>query len=160
MRHKDVIKLIVSLVTVFSVSGLASLSMRSAQTWDWYVQLNKPFFTPPGWLFGPAWTLLYTLMAVSAYLVWRKGLQDRQVKTALGLFLAQLVLNGLWTPIFFGLRLIFPALVEIVVLWLAIAFTILHFRRISSSAAVLMIPYLGWVGYAAVLNLSFWLLNR
>lgn len=160
MGHKSVVRFIVSLAAVVSVSALSSLTMRSEATWDWYNQLNKPFFMPPGWLFGPVWTILYILMAIAAFLVWQRGLQDKKVKTALGLFLIQLILNGLWTPLFFGAQQIFIAFVEIILLWTAIVITIISFKKISIPAAILMLPYLFWVSFAAVLNMSLWLLNR
>lgn len=160
MGHKSVIRFIVSFAAVVSVSALSSLTMRSEATWDWYNQLNKPSFMPPGWLFGPVWTILYILMATAAFLVWQRGFQDKKVKTALGLFLVQLILNGLWTPIFFGAQQIFIAFVVIILLWATILLTIIHFKKISLPAAILMLPYLFWVSFAAILNMSLWLLNR
>jgi tryptophan-rich sensory protein len=125
---------------------------------DWYASLAKPAWNPPGYVFGPVWTALYLLMGVAAWMVWRKeGFSGAPV--ALGLFLFQLALNALWSYLFFGLQRPGCALVEVIILWLAILATTLRFWRISSAAGVLMLPYLLWVGFATVLNLQLWRLN-
>ena len=126
---------------------------------SWYVYLNKPFFTPPGWLFGPAWTLLYLLMGLSAYLIYQKGFKDEKVKHALYLFAVQLGLNTLWSFIFFGFKLPLPAFAEIVVLWVFIFLTIKAFLKLDKTAGYLMVPYLVWVTYASLLNFAIALLN-
>lgn len=126
---------------------------------SWYQALDKPVFTPPNWLFGPVWTLLYALMGIAAFLVWREGTDRRDVRTALGLFVAQLVLNGIWTPIFFGAQQIAGGAVVIVALLVVIALTIRAFFRVSRVAGWLLVPYILWVGYATALNLSIWWLN-
>ena len=159
MKVTMVVKLVVCLALTFSAALLGSLFTRNV-VGDWYANLNKPFFTPPGWLFGPVWTALYVLMAVSAAMVWDKGLDKAAVRIALALFLVQLILNGLWTPLFFGLKMPLLALVEILLLWVAIGLTILAFARVSLVAAVLLLPYILWTCFAAVLNLFIWLLNR
>ena len=159
MKVTMVVKLVVCLVLTFSAAILGSLSTRNA-VGDWYANLNKPSFTPPGWLFGPVWTALYVLMAVSAAIVWDKGLDKAAVRIALALFLVQLILNGLWTPLFFGLRMPLVAFIEILLLWVAVGLTILVFARVSLAAAMLLMPYILWTSFAAVLNLSIWLLNR
>jgi len=125
----------------------------------WYTTLQKPGFNPPNWVFGPVWTTLYTLMGISAYLVWMKGWDKKEVRVALWVFILQLVLNTMWSIIFFGAKELFSAFVEIVFLWLAIVFTIFLFNRISRNAALLMVPYLLWVSFAAFLNYSIWQLN-
>ena len=125
----------------------------------WSGQLRKPFFTPPDWIFGPVWTILYLLMAISFFLVWSKGINYPKVKYAIGYFLIQLGLNAVWTPLFFGFHLILPAFIEIILLWLAILVTFYAFKRISFYAAVLLIPYVAWVGFAVILNGSIWYLN-
>ena len=109
---------------------------------------------------GIVWPILYVMMGVAAFLIWRKGIGSRQVRTALGLFLVQLVLNGLWTPIFFGLHMMGLALAEIILLWLAILATIVGFWRLSKVAACLLIPYILWVSFAIALNAALWNLNR
>jgi len=159
MKFTTAIKFILCLVVTFSAAFIGSYFTRSAIS-GWYANLNKPFFTPPDWLFGPVWTGLYILMAVSAFLVWQKGFAHPAVKMALALYLLQLVLNLLWTPIFFGLKMPFIAFIEIVFLYIAIIFTILAFARVSIFAALLLIPYILWTTFAAILNLSIWLLNR
>ncbi len=120
----------------------------------WYDALVKPLFTPPGWLFGPVWTTLYLLMGIAAYIVWKQ--KNRAAITA---FSVQLALNLLWTVLFFGMRLPGTAFIEIVVLLLAIATTIALFWKTSRAAGALLIPYIIWVTFAAVLNYSLWQLN-
>lgn len=127
---------------------------------NWYNTLSKPFFTPPAWLFGPAWTFLYVLMAVSAFLVWRKRTTKKKVKEALKVFVIQLVLNLAWSPIFFGLHDIFLALLLILVLWYLILLTIREFYKIDKIASYLLWPYLVWVSFATILNFSVWYLNK
>lgn len=126
---------------------------------EWYAQLKKPAWNPPGWIFGPVWTALYTLMAVSAWLVWRRGGFTTQGR-ALGLFLLQLSLNALWSPLFFGLQQPALAFVDILLLWLAILGTVRIFWRVRRNAGILLLPYLAWVTFAAVLNFTLWQLNR
>lgn len=122
---------------------------------DWYASLNKPSFNPPGWVFGPVWTVLYAMMGVSAWLVWRQGNGVRPLAP----WLLQLSLNAAWTPVFFGLHRMDIALVIIIAMWLAILATILAFRKRSRPAALLLVPYLLWVSFATVLNAALWRLN-
>ena len=126
----------------------------------WYAGLIKPSFNPPDWLFGPVWTALYFTMAVAAWLVWKSESGNPMVKPALLLFFVQLVFNVLWSALFFGLQRPGWAFVEIIVLWLLILAACLAFFRVSRWAALLLVPYLGWVFYAAVLNGAIWWLNR
>ena len=125
---------------------------------EWYAALKKPAWNPPGWVFAPVWTTLYTMMAVAAWLVWQRGGFAAQ-RRPLGLFLAQLALNALWTPLFFGWHLPGLAFAEIVLLWLAIAATLIAFRPVSRVAAWLLAPYLAWVSFASFLNFTLWRLN-
>lgn len=125
---------------------------------DWYAALHKPSWNPPPWVFGPAWTFLYITMAVAAWLVWREGGWKAQ-RRALGLFIVQWFLNALWTPLFFGAHLPGVAFGEIVLLWLAIAATLVAFWRVKKAAGLLLVPYLAWVSFAAALNFSIWRLN-
>lgn len=118
----------------------------------WYNTLNKPFFNPPSWVFGPAWTILYILMAVSAYLVWKK-------KGSLKLFWIQLALNLAWSPAFFGAHNILLSLFIIVPMWIFILKTIKAFAKIDKMASYLLYPYLAWVSFATLLNFSVWILN-
>lgn len=124
---------------------------------DYYARLDRPSWAPPGWLFGPVWTALYALMGVAAWLVAKRG--GSGTRPALGLFGAQLALNAAWTPIFFGLRNPGLALVEIVVLWVAIAATVVAFLARRTAAGALLLPYLAWVSFAAVLNFEIWRRN-
>jgi benzodiazapine receptor len=122
---------------------------------DWYKQLDKPGWRPPDWLFAPVWTVLYASIALSGWLVWRQaGIAGAALP--LSVFLVQLLLNAAWMPIFFGLHRLGLALVEILVLWAAILATIILFQRVSLAAAMLLVPYLAWVGFAAALNYSIW----
>jgi benzodiazapine receptor len=128
------------------------------QPGDWYAGLIKPALTPPARVFGPVWTLLYVMMATAAWLVWRKhGLAN--AIGSLGLFLGQLVLNALWSYLFFGLQRPGLAFLDIVVLWLAILATLVAFWRSHPAAGVLLLPYLLWVSFATYLNFQFWRLN-
>jgi benzodiazapine receptor len=127
---------------------------------NWYANLNKPSFTPPDWLFGPVWTLLYIVMGISAFLVWRKGLANKAVRNALVCFVVQLILNALWSPLFFGLHSVLLGLIDIFLLELAVILTVVYFEKISVPAALLLVPYLAWVTFAGILNLMIYLLNR
>ena len=125
---------------------------------DWYTHLAKPAFNPPAWVFAPVWTLLYLVMGVAAWLVWRQRGVAR-VAPALALFLVQLALNAAWSWLFFGLHHIGWALVDLAALWLAIGATLLAFWAHRPLAGLLMVPYLLWVSFAALLNFQFWRLN-
>jgi benzodiazapine receptor len=151
-------KLIASIVVCQLAGVIGSIFTRSAIP-AWYATLKKPSFTPPNWVFSPVWITLFVLMGIAAFLVWNKGLSDQRVKTALGIFVVQLILNVLWSAMFFGLRSPLAGLIEISVLWVAILLTILYFFRVSEAAGILLIPYILWVSFAAVLNFSIWKLN-
>jgi translocator protein len=153
-QGKSILGLIGWLMLCFSASAVGVLFMPG----EWYSALNKPAWNPPGWIFGPVWTGLYAMMAVAAWLVWQRGGFAVQ-RRPLGLFLAQLALNALWTPLFFGLRQPGVAFAVILLLWLAILATLLAFRPVSRAAAWLLVPYLAWVSFAAVLNGTLWRLN-
>ena len=125
---------------------------------EWYAGLIKPTWNPPNWIFGPVWTVLYIMMAVAAWLVWRaKGWKGAGF--ALQLFIAQLIANALWSYCFFGLQKPFIALLDILVMWLLILATIIAFSRIKPLAAGLLVPYFLWVSFAAFLNFTIWRLN-
>ncbi len=149
--------LIVFFAICLGAGGLGSFFTASSVR-DWYPRLRKPAGTPPSWVFGPVWTTLYILMAISAWLIWWE--YGRGALPALLIFFAQLALNVAWSGIFFGSRMIGLALTEIAVLWLAIAFNIFVFYALLPTAALLLLPYLLWVSYAAYLNWGFWRLNR
>jgi benzodiazapine receptor len=159
MKIRDIWKLVVSIIASLAAGAIGSVFTRQAIP-TWYDTLEKPIFNPPNWVFMPVWTLLYIMMGVAAFLVWRKGLENRQVRIALIVFLVQLVLNTLWSVVFFGFESPLLGLIVIAALWVAILFSTLMFYRISRVAGVLMLPYLLWVTFAAVLNESIWLLNR
>lgn len=125
----------------------------------WYAALVKPAISPPNWVFGPVWTTLYILMAVAAWLVYLKGWEHPGVKAALAVYALQLVLNALWSYIFFGMHALGAAFVELVVLWLSIAATMYLFYAIAPLAAALLVPYLAWVSFAGCLNYLLWTLN-
>lgn len=139
------------------VGGLGAIATARGLK-GWYPRLEKPSFNPPNYVFGPVWTTLYAVMGVSAWMIWRKR-NEPGAERALGLFALQLGLNAVWSPIFFGLRAPGAALADILVLDGAIAAYMSAARRVSTPAAALMVPYLGWSGFATVLNGSIWWLN-
>lgn len=142
------------LLLCFAASAMGALFMPG----EWYAALAKPAWNPPGWIFGPVWTILYAMMAVAAWLVWQRGGWAAQGRP-LRLFLVQLALNALWSPIFFGLHEPGLAFAEMILLWLAIGVTLVRFWRVHRAAAWLLVPYLAWVSFAAVLNGTLWRLN-
>ncbi|MDD5416087.1 MAG: tryptophan-rich sensory protein [Candidatus Daviesbacteria bacterium] len=148
---RNIFKLILSIVICLAAGGVGSLFITSSIP-DWYQTLNKPFFSPPNWVFGPVWTILYIMMGLSLYLVWTK----KKVPT---IFWIQLILNVAWSIIFFEMKNPALALVEIVALWIAIFLTIKAFTKINKLAGNLLIPYLLWVTFASFLNLSIVILN-
>ncbi|QOG02799.1 TspO/MBR family protein [Flavobacterium sp. MDT1-60] len=154
------IKIAIALLVCLAVGYSASTVTRpSVETW--YPALIKPIFNPPNWIFMPMWTLLYILMAVATGLVWDKiKEQNEAVKKALFFFIIQLTLNAIWSYLFFGLKNPLLALIEIALLWLMIYETYLKFTKINKTAGYLLIPYLAWVAFAAVLNASIWWLNK
>jgi len=152
---KKLIPLILNLGIAYGVAFFGSL-FTTPSIGNWYATLNKPSFNPPNYLFGPVWTLLFTLMAISAYLVWKKR---RRVTTELKLYATQLGLNFLWSYLFFGLHRPELALFEIILLWIFIALTITGFYKVDKLAAYLLIPYILWVSFAAFLNYSIVTLN-
>lgn len=145
------------LAASFGVAAIGG-AFTAAGMPEWYMSLDMPAFNPPSWVFGPVWTALYIMMAVAAWLVWRRSGFGR-AKTALGLYFIQLALNLAWSGIFFGLRSPGWALAEIGVLWVAIVATAVYFFRHSALAGWLMVPYALWVSFAAILNAAIWRLN-
>jgi len=158
MGARDIVKLVVSIIACQGAGLIGSLA-TTPNIPTWYAALEKPFFTPPSWLFAPAWITLYLLMAIAAFLVWRQGFAQEGVKCALTVFLVQLVLNSLWSVVFFGLQSPLYGMVVIIALWIAILLTIIKFFRLSTAAGWLMIPYILWVSFASALNISIWVLN-
>lgn len=143
------------LLVFFALVALAAGLGASAAPDAWYGALHKPWFNPPNWIFGPVWTLLYVLMAIAAWRVFRK----RGAGIALTLWIIQLACNAAWSPIFFGAHQLGWALADIIVLWALLAATTVLFWRIDRPAGALMVPYWVWVTFAAVLNASIWNLN-
>ena len=155
----NAVKLIIAVAAPVVIGGLSGFATaRGVSTW--YPTLVKPSFNPPAWVFGPVWTVLYLMMGVAAYLVWRLGIDADGVRVALAVFVVQLTLNGLWPILFFGMHSPGWALVEIVVLWFAIGVTIRLFWIVAPAAGALLLPYWAWVSFATVLNASLWWLNR
>ena len=156
MRVPDIFRLILAIV-ICELAGVIGSVFTAGSVSTWYVTLAKPVFNPPNWLFGPVWTLLYLLMGISLWLVWRSKSKFKSI--AILFFSIQLLLNILWSIIFFGLKSILGALIEIILLWALIIITIILFHRISKTAAWILLPYILWVTFAAILNFSIWLLN-
>lgn len=155
---KNLPKLITSIIGCQLVGIIGSVfTVSSIPTW--YASLNKPWFAPPNWIFGPVWTTLYLMMGISFYLVWIQGWKKQKVRTAGFYFLAQLGLNFIWSPLFFGLQSPLIALVVIVALLVLIVLTMKQFYPLSKPAFYLLVPYLLWVSFATVLNAGIWVLN-
>lgn len=153
-------RIAVAIIVCLAV-GYSSSTVTKEGVETWYPTIIKPAFNPPNWIFMPVWTLLFVLMGIAAGLVWdRIKDQNAEVKKALGFFLIQLALNAIWSYLFFGLKNPMLALIEIALLWLMIYETYLKFIKINKTAGYLLIPYLAWVGFAAILNASIWWLNR
>jgi benzodiazapine receptor len=159
MKTGDVFKLIVS-IAVCQLAGLIGGIFTASSVETWYATLTKPSFNPPNWLFSPVWITLYALMGIALFLVWKRGVHTEGVKKALSFFGVQLVLNTLWSVLFFGLKIPLLAFIEIVILWGFILITFLKFKKISRLTGILLIPYILWVSFAAVLNFFLWYLNR
>lgn len=155
--RRTVLSLLAFVAAVTAVATLSGLSVARAVP-EWYGTLSKPSWTPPAWLFGPVWTVLYLLMATAAWLVWsRQGLAGAALP--LGLFALQLALNAAWSPVFFGLHAIGWGFAVIVGLWAAVLATLVAFWRVLPAAAWLLVPYQLWITFAGALNLAIWRLN-
>ena len=151
-------KLFISILIPLLVGAIAGFFTSSGVN-GWYATANKPWFNPPNWIFAPVWTLLYILMGIAFYIIWKAEVNEKVKQTAIILFIVQLSLNFFWSLIFFKLQQPGWAIAEIMLMWVAIFFTILWFGKISSFAAWLMIPYICWVSFASVLNYAIWKLN-
>lgn len=152
----QILGLLAWLITVFAASSIGALASINAS--EFYAALAQPGWAPPPSVFGPVWSLLYALMGISVWLVWREG-AFRQNRKVLGLFMAQLALNALWSWLFFTWNLGGLALAELIILWVFILATIIGFWRVKAIAGVLLLPYLCWVSFAGLLNFSLWNLN-
>ena len=142
------------LVFCFAAAGSAAFVSIDG----WFAALQKPSWNPPSWLFGPVWTVLYAMMSVAAWLVWKRGGWKGQGR-ALGVFCVQWLFNALWTPLFFGAHLPGWAFLDIVLLWVSLAATVVLFWRVNRLAGAMLMPYLAWVTFAAALNLTLWRMN-
>jgi translocator protein len=181
MKYNNLFKFFTSII-ICELAGIIGSFFTIPQINDWYKGLNKPFFSPPNWIFGPAWTTLFVLMGISLYLVWiKKWIPKNKIKSKnikiwnlwsrkffvgswqkaniILIFILQLVLNILWSIIFFGAHSPGTAFFELLMLWFAIIFTIVNFYRVSKTAAVLLVPYILWVTFAGVLNFFIWIIN-
>lgn len=159
MSGIDIVKLIVSIAACEGAGGIGAIfTMRAIPTW--YASLKKPAFTPPNSVFGPVWITLYLLMGIAIFLVWREGLGQEGVTIAFTVFWIQLVLNILWSVIFFGLRSIIGGMIMLLLLWIVVLVNIIMFFDVSLIAGGLLIPYIIWLTIAANLNVQVWILNR
>ena len=181
MNYNNLLKFLVSVI-ICELAGMIGSVFTISQIGSWYKGLNKPFFNPPNWIFGPVWTILFVLMGISLYLVWSKNWDVKnkissdkikawnkfsqkllsgswQKTNIILIFIIQLVLNILWSVIFFGMHFPNIAFFELLMLWFAILFTIINFYRVSKIAALLLLPYILWVSFAGILNYFIWILN-
>ena len=154
----NITKLIISIV-ICQLAGVIGSFFTMDAIPVWYDTLAKPSFNPPSSVFGPVWIFLYLLMGISLFLVWKEDLKNKQVKTAFMIFMIQLVFNAAWSIVFFGMRSTAGGLVVIIILWILILITTLKFMKISKTAGMLLVPYLLWVTFAAILNYSIFTLN-
>jgi tryptophan-rich sensory protein len=151
------IKLILSLLICYAAAAIGGFATASSVT-DWYLGLNKPSFNPPSWLFGPVWTILYTAMAIALWKVWSLPYSDAQ-KTAIMWFAIQLLLNILWSFLFFYWKWPLGGFIEIIFMWISILITIIHFYSLVPWTIALLLPYLIWVSFASLLNGAIYWLN-
>ena len=158
MQIQEFFKLILCIIICEAAGIIGSIFTRSSVS-TWYTTLNKPEFTPPGSVISTVWIVLFVLMGISLFLVWREGFSRPEVKSALYIFIAQLVVNVLWSAAFFGLRSPLAGFIVIIILWVLILLTIIKFWPISGTAALLLAPYILWVSFASFLNFTFWKLN-
>jgi benzodiazapine receptor len=156
LKKQSLVKLIISLLACFSAAAIGAY-FTFPEIKGWYTQIHKPAWNPPNYLFGPVWTTLYTMMAIALWLVWTKA--ARTIKLPVTIFIVQLILNAVWSIIFFNLHNISLALIDISLLFLAIIATIIAFWKVNKVAGALLIPYLVWVGIAAFLNYTIFRLN-
>ena len=160
MKINNPIKFIISVLIPVGIGAISGL-FTASNVQTWFVTVAKPSFNPPGWLFAPVWTTLYIMMGIAFFLVWKNETVQKSIKQkAIILFAIQMVLNFLWSFIFFQQHEIGWALVDIVLLWIFILLTIFSFAPISRTAAWLLVPYISWVSFATILNFAIWQLNR
>lgn len=158
MNPRFILQIII-FVAIANAAGLIGTFFTFDAIPTWYASLTKPSFSPPNWVFGPVWTILYTLMGVAAAYVWRERTRLTHAARGMRWWWIQLALNALWSPVFFGLQRMDIALGIIILMWLAIAATIIEFKRVNVWCALALAPYLAWVSFATLLNFSLWRLN-
>jgi len=158
MKSRDIGKLVGSIAACEGAGGIGAFFTTPAIS-TWYAALEKPAFTPPNAVFMPVWTTLYLLMGIAVFLVWRQGLKTEGVKPAFIIFWVQLIINILWSVVFFGLKTPFGGFIVIVLLLIAVVITIVQFFKVSRLAGGLLIPYIVWLGIATYLNVGVWILN-
>lgn len=155
----NIFRLLVS-ISLSMTAGILGSFFTVASIPTWYAFLNKPFFSPPNFVFGPVWTILYTLIGISFYRIWMKENRNKtKKKNAFILFFIHLLFNTTWSIVFFGFQQIFWGLLNILILWALIVAVIMTFYKIDKKASLILIPYLLWVTFATILNTSIWLLN-
>lgn len=152
--------LLILCILICQLAGIIGSIFTFEAIPTWYAVLNKPSLNPPNWVFGPVWTVLYTLMGISLFIVWKKREQGFNIVSALYIFFTQLILNAAWSIVFFGVKSISGALILIIILWFTILLTIIKFSNISKPSSYLLIPYILWVSFAAYLNYSIYSLNK
>ena len=152
-------KLIVSIIIPVAIGATAGF-FTAAGVDSWYQSINKPSWNPPSWIFAPVWTILYIMMGIALFLVWKSNNNEALKKRAMILFFVQLALNFFWSFIFFDQQQPGWALVEIIAMWVAILLTIFAFAKVNKIAAWLLVPYISWVSFASILNYTIWQLNK
>ncbi|MFA6190170.1 MAG: TspO/MBR family protein [Candidatus Staskawiczbacteria bacterium] len=181
MKYNNIVKLVISII-ICELAGVVGSVFTVSEIRNWYSGLNKPFFNPPNWIFGPVWTTLFILMGISLYLVWNNNWKPQNKLNLKGkkpwnslsekfltgswqkanlilIFSIQLILNILWSIVFFGMHSPGAAFFILLMLWVAIVFTIINFYRVSKISALLLAPYILWVSFAGFLNFIIWMLN-
>jgi len=153
------ILLFIASIVICQMAGIIGSIFTTPAIPTGYANINKPTFRPPNWVFAPVWTTLFLLMGIALFLVWKKRLNKKENRIAFSVFIFQLILNTLWSILFFDLESPFAAFIEIIFLWIAILASIILFFRISRPAGALLIPYILWVSFASILNFSIWRLN-
>ena len=157
-KGSKILKLIISILICQGAGVIGSLFTSPAIS-TWYATIQKPSFNPPNWIFAPVWTLLFLLMGISLYLIWSKGFKYKETKIAIFIFFVQLILNILWSILFFALQSPLYAFIEIIILWFIILLMIISFYKVSKIAAYLLLPYIIWISFASVLNFSILIIN-
>jgi translocator protein len=158
IRLREIARLILC-IAICQLAGVIGSLFTASSVTTWYTTLDKPWFTPPGSIISAVWIILFALMGLSLFLIWQKGISSTNSKIALGVFACQLLVNILWSYAFFGLQSPLAAIIVIVFLWLLILQCIIRFWHISKYAAMLLVPYILWVSFAAFLNYTLWMLN-